>query len=100
VSEVLRSRSWSVQIDRSIVISGDTKRSDALMRLVQEADVLVHEVMWPAAIDRLVAGAYNVSALKEVHPQPPYRGRGRGARGGAGGSENSGSFTFCARRGP
>jgi len=51
--------------DRSIVISGDTKRSDALIGLARGADVLVHEVMWPTAIDRLLANAYNAAALKK-----------------------------------
>jgi ribonuclease BN (tRNA processing enzyme) len=51
--------------DRSIVISGDTKRSDALIGLAQGADVLVHEVLWPTAIDRLLANAYNAAALKK-----------------------------------
>ena len=31
--------------DRSIVISGDTRRSDNLIRLARNADVLVHEVL-------------------------------------------------------
>ena len=36
--------------DRSIVISGDTRRSDAVVRLARGADVLVHEVLYlPAA---------------------------------------------------
>jgi ribonuclease BN (tRNA processing enzyme) len=36
--------------DRSIVISGDTRRSDALVRLARSADVLVHETLYlPAA---------------------------------------------------
>jgi ribonuclease BN (tRNA processing enzyme) len=51
--------------DRSIVISGDTKRSDALIKLARRADVLVHEVMWPAAVERLVTGLYNAEALKK-----------------------------------
>src|SRR5260370_757892 len=51
--------------DRSIVISGDTKRSDALIRLARGADVLVHEVIWPTAIDRLLTNSYNASALKK-----------------------------------
>ena len=33
--------------DRSIVISGDTKESDELVKLARGADVLVHEVMLP-----------------------------------------------------
>ena len=51
--------------DRSIVISGDTKRSDALIGLARGADVLVHEVMWPTAIDRLLGNVYNAAALKK-----------------------------------
>lgn len=51
--------------DRSIVISGDTKPCNALIRLAREADVLVHEVLWPSAVDRLVAHAYNNAALKK-----------------------------------
>lgn len=51
--------------DRSIVVSGDTKRSDALIRLARGADVLVHEVLYPSAIDRLVAPLPNAAALKK-----------------------------------
>ena len=51
--------------DRSIVVSGDTKRSDALIRLARGADVLVHEVLYPSAIDRLVAPLPNATALKK-----------------------------------
>jgi ribonuclease BN (tRNA processing enzyme) len=51
--------------DRSVVISGDTKPSDALIRLARGADVLVHEVLWPAGVDRLLASAYNAAALKK-----------------------------------
>jgi ribonuclease BN (tRNA processing enzyme) len=50
--------------DRSIVISGDTKRSDALIKLARGADVLVHEAIWPAAVERLMTGLYNAEALK------------------------------------
>ena len=51
--------------DRSIVISGDTKRSEALIRLAQGADVLVHEALYPEAVDRLVAPLPNATALKK-----------------------------------
>jgi ribonuclease BN (tRNA processing enzyme) len=51
--------------DRSIVISGDTARSDALIRLAQGADVLVHEAMYLPAIDRLVARAPGGTRLRE-----------------------------------
>lgn len=51
--------------DRSIVISGDTAPSDNLVKLARGADVLVHSVMYPAAIDRLVRRVPNATALKE-----------------------------------
>ncbi len=50
--------------DRSIVISGDTSPSDNLVKLARGADVLVHSVMYPPAIDRLVARVPNATALK------------------------------------
>jgi ribonuclease BN (tRNA processing enzyme) len=51
--------------DRSIVISGDTHRSDNLAKLAQGADVLVHEAMYVPALDRLVARVPNASTLKQ-----------------------------------
>ena len=51
--------------DRSIVISGDTARSDDLVKLARGADVLVHEAMWLPAIDRILARDLNASRLKE-----------------------------------
>jgi ribonuclease BN (tRNA processing enzyme) len=51
--------------DRSIVISGDTRPSDALIRLAQGADILVHSVLYPSAVDRLVAPVPNAGALKK-----------------------------------
>lgn len=50
--------------DRSIVISGDTAPADNLVKLAAGADVLVHSVMYPPAIDRLVARVPNAGALK------------------------------------
>ena len=50
--------------DRSIVISGDTAPSASLVKLAAGADVLVHSVMYPPAIDRLVARVPNAAALK------------------------------------
>lgn len=41
--------------NRSIVISGDTAPSDALVKLAQGADVLVHEAMYKPAIDAMLA---------------------------------------------
>ena len=50
--------------DRSIVISGDTAPSQNLVKLAAGADVLGHSVMYPPAIDRLVARVPNAAALK------------------------------------
>ena len=50
--------------DRSIVISGDTAPSENVVSLARGADVLVHSVMYPAAIDRLVSRVPNAAALK------------------------------------
>jgi ribonuclease BN (tRNA processing enzyme) len=50
--------------DRSLVISGDTAPSPNLAKLAAGADVLVHSVMYPAAIDRLVARVPNAAVLK------------------------------------
>ena len=41
--------------DRSIVFSGDTRPSAALIELARGADVLVHEVMYLPALERLIA---------------------------------------------
>ena len=41
--------------DRSIVVSGDTAPSEALVALAHKADVLVHEVLHPEGARRLVA---------------------------------------------
>jgi ribonuclease BN (tRNA processing enzyme) len=51
--------------DRSIVISGDTARSEALIKLARGADVLVHEVLYVPAVDRLVAAIANAATLKK-----------------------------------
>jgi ribonuclease BN (tRNA processing enzyme) len=51
--------------DRSIVFSGDTNKSDNLVRLAQGADVLVHETLWVPAVDRLVARVANAATLKK-----------------------------------
>ena len=50
--------------DRSIVISGDTTPSENLIKLAQGADVLVHEAMFPAGVDRLAARLPAGSTLK------------------------------------
>ena len=65
--------------DRSIVISGDTAPSDNLVKLARGADVLVHSVMYPPAIDRLVARVPNAAMLKEsiLAHQTSAEGAGR-----------------------
>jgi len=40
--------------DRSIVISGDTAESEALVRLADQADVLVHEVMLAERVEEML----------------------------------------------
>ena len=51
--------------DRSIVISGDTHRSDNLVKLARGADVLVHEALWVPGVDRLVTFSPNATTLKK-----------------------------------
>ena len=50
--------------DRSIVISGDTARSDNLVKLAEGAEVLVHSAVYLPAVDRLVARVPNAATLK------------------------------------
>ena len=49
--------------DRSIVISGDTTESDALVRLADGADVLVHEVMLAERVREMLSSLPNRDAL-------------------------------------
>ena len=51
--------------DRSIVISGDTARSDNLVRLARGADMLVHEALWLPAVDRIVARDPHAATLRK-----------------------------------
>jgi len=51
--------------DRSIVISGDTRPSQNLVKLAQGADVLVHEVMHLPSLDQLIATETNAKTLRE-----------------------------------
>lgn len=41
---------------RSVVVSGDTTYSEALVHLAKDADLLIHEAMYLPGIDRLAAG--------------------------------------------
>jgi ribonuclease BN (tRNA processing enzyme) len=52
--------------DRSIVISGDTAPSANLVALARGADVLVHEVMYAPAVDR-IAGAEPSARTLRAH---------------------------------
>lgn len=51
--------------DRSIVFSGDTAPSPALVELARGADVLVHEVMYLPALERLIASEAQASRLRQ-----------------------------------
>ena len=68
--------------DRSIVISGDTRPSEALVKLARGADVLVHSVMFPSAVERLVARVPNASGLRAsiLAHQTSVKDAGRVAR--------------------
>ncbi|MEO8935730.1 MAG: MBL fold metallo-hydrolase [Burkholderiaceae bacterium] len=48
---------------RSIVFSGDTTYSDALIELAKDADVLVHEVMYLPALQKMMATIDNAPTL-------------------------------------
>ena len=50
--------------DRSIVISGDTRESDELVKLAAGADVLVHEVMLVERVRELLRGLPNRGTLE------------------------------------
>ncbi len=65
--------------DRSIVISGDTSPSPAVIKLARNADVLVHEVMYLPAIEGLIAGSANAGALRRhlVDSHTPVEEAGR-----------------------
>src|SRR5258708_15906956 len=65
--------------DRSIVISGDTNDCPALVELAKGADVLVHEILLPAALDRILASVPNAATLRkhlvDSHSVPEDVGR-------------------------
>jgi len=51
--------------DRSIVISGDTKPSEALIELARGADILVHEALYVPGVERLATRVPNADRLKK-----------------------------------
>ena len=59
---------------RSIVISGDTRPSDNLVRFAQGADVLVHEAILPEYLDT-VDSPEVASRLKSYHTTPEEAGQ-------------------------
>lgn len=65
--------------ERSIVISGDTAYSEALIELSRDADVLVHEAIYVPAIERLLARNQNAANLRQHlllgHTTPEDAGR-------------------------
>jgi ribonuclease BN (tRNA processing enzyme) len=71
--------------DRSVVVSGDTTYSDALVDLARGADVLVHEVIYPPAVEALIGRVPNAGRLREhlknTHTPPEDVGRAAAAAG-------------------
>jgi ribonuclease BN (tRNA processing enzyme) len=65
--------------DRSIVISGDTNYSPALIELARDADVLVHEILYLPGLDKLLARVPNALTLRkhivDSHTLPEDVGR-------------------------
>ncbi len=59
---------------RSVVISGDTRPSDNLVRFAQGADVLVHEAILPEYLDS-VDSPEVASRLKSYHTTPEEAGQ-------------------------
>lgn len=51
--------------DRSIVISGDTSASPALVALARGADVLVHEILLESAVEGMVRNAPDARTLRQ-----------------------------------
>jgi len=51
--------------DRSIVISGDTTPTPALVELAKGVDVLVHEALFVPGVDRIAARVPNAPALRK-----------------------------------
>lgn len=86
--------------DRSIVISGDTRPCESLVRLARGAEVLVHEVMYPPAIAAILAAEPNARRLREhllaSHTTTEQVGR-IATRAGV---RTSGAFALRARRLP
>jgi ribonuclease BN (tRNA processing enzyme) len=65
--------------DRSIVFSGDTGYSESVARLAADADVLVHEVIYPPAVEGIARRFPGATRLREhlidSHTTPEQLGR-------------------------
>ena len=78
--------------DRSIVISGDTARSDNLVKLARGADVLVHTAVYLQARSSSRACA-QCRVAQAKHHRWPNIGGGRRARSPSRGRQDAGAFT-------
>jgi ribonuclease BN (tRNA processing enzyme) len=65
--------------DRSVVFSGDTNYSASVVRLAADADLLVHEVIYPPAVDTIVKRFPSATHLRQhlidSHASPEQVGR-------------------------
>ena len=59
---------------RSIVLSGDTRVSQNLLRHAQNVDVLVHEVFAPATLQRAGVPAARAKSIVDYHTTPEQAG--------------------------
>jgi ribonuclease Z len=59
----------------SVVLSGDTRISDNLIRHAQEVDVLVHEVFAPETLKRLGVPAERAKRIVDYHTTPEQAGQ-------------------------
>lgn len=65
--------------DRSIVISGDTRRSSNLVALARGADILVHEVIHPGSVDAIAGSGPGSAELRKhlIESHTPVEEAGR-----------------------
>lgn len=65
--------------DRSVVFSGDTTYCKTVVELAKNADILVHEILLPSALEPLIASEPNAKTLREhlyaSHSTPEQVGR-------------------------
>jgi ribonuclease BN (tRNA processing enzyme) len=78
--------------DRSIVISGDTRYSENVVKLARGADVLVHEVVSREFWER--PGGPQPAPGRQTYPREPHRRGGRRPRRGRGGRGDAGAVAL------